>query len=187
MNISETQGGAKLTVTDDPGKLEIYFGLAGLGLCLIFAFVFGFANLKGEYGPYEDPSEDIILLVGFLAGATFFVGWIIHALRGRKRKLRVYRVEGNEVLCSDGHGSLWREPLSDYRHISWSEEQRSYHTKYGKQYYTVQVIKLVHPKPERSVEIFAHQNSPELDVQSRLWSETLGVPIIRADAAAGSA
>ena len=173
--------GPGLSITHDPGKRDIYAFLICLAICLAFATPFGYAFFVGDYGPHDDPSEDYILFTGFLLGSIVLAGLVIRAARGRSKKLRTYRLEGGEILCLDGRGLLWREPAKAYRQVRWHEEQHSYVTKYGRQYYTAQVITLDHPQTERCIDIFAHQDqaTPELQASCQRWSAALGLPIMR--------
>lgn len=171
-----------LMVTHDPSKAELFGLLTCLIFCLAFGSFFAHGLIQDDYGPYDDPSEDLILLSGFSLGALFFTGWILREFLGRQKRKRIYRLEAGEVLCFDGRGLLWREPQEAYQQVRWHEETRSYLTKYGKKFYTAQVITLDHTKADRSFEIFAHQDSPLLQDYSTRWAEALGLQISRAEA-----
>ncbi|WP_282607778.1 hypothetical protein [Pelagibius sp. Alg239-R121] len=171
-----------LSVTHDPGKSELFGLLICLVICLIFGSFFVYELIQDNYGPYDDPSEDVIPLAGFSLGALFFAGWSLRVFLGRLKKKRIYRLEEDEILCLDGRGLLWREPKENYRQVRWHEETRSYLTKYGRKYYTVQVITLDHVEPSRSFEIFAHQDSPQLQDDCTRWAEALGLPVVRTEA-----
>ena len=176
-----TAGDPGLAVTHDPGKMTIQANLLCLFVCLAMASPFAYALLAGDYGPDDDPSEDILLFSGFGIGALIFLGWSLHAAMGRRRKLRSYRLEGKEILCSDGRGVLWREPIRAYRQVRWHDERRSSLSKYGRTYYTAQVVTLDHPDPARSFEIFAHQDTNLLQQCCKRWGEATGLPVVRAE------
>jgi type VI protein secretion system component VasK len=96
---SDTAG---LRVVHDPGGKAIGACLASLAVCLAFAAYFGHALYRGGQSPYDDPSERAILLAGFVVGAVFFAGWAVYSLRGRRKTLRIYEVEDDDIVCRGG-------------------------------------------------------------------------------------
>jgi hypothetical protein len=181
---SDTAG---LRIVHDPGRTAAGASLASLAVCLAFAAYSGQALYRGSPGPSGDPGVDTLLFAGFVLGAVFFVGWTLHSLRGRRKTLRIYQVESGEVVCRGGAGELWREALAAYREVGLASEQRSTVTKYGRQYYTVAVATLRHPRAERCVELFAQQDAAKVEAVARRWSAALGLPVVREGGAAAIA
>lgn len=182
---SHTPDGKRpLGVDHDPGKGTILGLTACLVVCLAFAagFAVALATDQEKPAPGTDTGEEVMLLVGFAVGAVIFAGWIVREVLKRRTTRRSYRVEGDTIVCRSGRDILWREPCRAYRHIHWHEETRSYVNKYGRQYYTVQVLTLDHPQPERCFEIYAHQVAANLNAVASRWARTLGLPIVRDEA-----
>jgi hypothetical protein len=140
---------AGLRIRQDPGRSEIFAALSCLTVCLVFAALFGRALLYGEPSPFEDPDEKVFVFTLFALGSLFGAGWTVRAMLTRRRRFRIVRVVGREIVCADGRAVLWREPIATYRQIRWHEERRSHATRYGTRPYTTQVLTLDHPHAER--------------------------------------
>ncbi|MEM7221706.1 MAG: hypothetical protein AAF495_01920 [Pseudomonadota bacterium] len=182
MNTRPQHGDAPLSVTHDPGKREMLVLAACALISLAVAAIFTYRLVAVERGPYDDPSGEIGLLIASCIGVLVLGGWALLVGLRRNKTKRVYRVEGGEVVCADGKGPLWREAITAYRAARWHEEERSYATKSGRRYYTVQVLTLDHEQPERCFEILAHQETGQIEAACARWSKGLGLPVVRAEA-----
>ena len=173
-----------LSVTHDPGKRDILGWLCCLAIAAGFAVFFATRVVAEQGSPPRggDPSEAIMLFAGFSLGSLVLVALTLRAVRGRRKRMRIFRHEAPDILCFDGHGLLWREAAAAYRAVLWHEETRSHLTKYGRTHYTVQVVSLDHPDAGRRFEIFAHAEADKLPERCALWSERLGLPVVRAEA-----
>jgi len=164
----------RLVVTHDPAKTEAITWL----VCLVVGLAFLTYFLSGA-DPFGDREMLTAFRVGFGCASGFFAIQIVRKMSARKRDLRVYAVEDGDLECRSGDGILWREPTGTYRCIRWHQERRSHVTNRGAVSYTLEVLTLEHPNPERSLEIFAHQTSSKLEAHAKRWSDGLGLAIVR--------
>ncbi len=173
---------SNLSVTHDPEKFEFFALLTCFIICL--CLIAGFANalINHQTDPVQDRDVTLFAVVAFSLAALFFLGWSSLVLWRRKKNKRVYLVDGSYIQCSDGSQILWREPVQYYQNICWCEEQLSYLNRYGRQFYTVQVIKLNHPRTERCFKIYSHQDSPQLQLRCKQWADALSLSIVRTEA-----
>ncbi len=169
----------KLTVTQDPDKYQILGFLTCFVICLVAIAGFSHALFNHPVDPLQDVDITIFALVAFSLAALFLIGWSIRISLNRNRNNKIFTIEGECIQCSDGYTGLWREPIQNYQHLRWHKEQRSYVNKYGRQFYTVQVITLDHPQAERCFEIIAHQDASRLKAPCERWAAALDLPVVR--------